>query len=77
VTFASSSEVLNWRSSSRLQRVPRERLVETLQPLPQEGGDTGKIVGTLLREMLLPKEVTPVERPAGRGDEPTAPEAPG
>src|SRR5262249_26396359 len=55
----------------RMSGLPRERLAQALRPLQEEGGDTGKIVEPLLRELLLASEVTPASSPAGRGDEPS------
>jgi hypothetical protein len=53
----------------QMSGLPHEPLAQALRSLQQQGGDTGKIVEPLLRELRSPSEVTPATPPAGRGDE--------
>jgi hypothetical protein len=57
------------RARQRLAELPHEQRLEVLLSLRNERGDTRRIVAPLLRELGVPKEITPSGGGDGRGDE--------
>ena len=63
------------RRRARLRRALEDltgrQLAEVFQDLTVERGDAAKLTAALRRDLRIPTELCPANRPAGRGDEPT------